>query len=76
MLSEVIKELCDINKEKKCKEISEIIYELGQVKNNICGVMVSNLLTDEEKTIILKSRLKEDIDCFIESNELDIELSM
>lgn len=73
MLSELILELCEFNKEKRCGEISDIIYGLGVVRDTICNIMISTLLTDEEKIVILKRRLEEDIKYYIESNELDID---
>lgn len=73
MLSELILELCEFNKAKRCEEISDIIYGLGVVRDTICNIMISTLLTDEEKIVILKRRLEEDIKYYIESNELDID---
>lgn len=71
MLSEIILELCDINERVKSKAISEVICELGQYQNEILEVFIDKILTNNEKFVILRNRLNEDIEYFIDSNEID-----
>lgn len=71
MLSEIILELCDINERVKSKAISEAICKLGQYQNEILEVFIDKILTNNEKFVILRNRLNEDIECFIDSNEID-----
>lgn len=71
MLNEIILELCDINESVKSKAISEVIWELGQYQNEILEVFIDKILTNNDKFVILRNRLNEDIEYFIDSNEID-----
>lgn len=71
MLNEIILELCDVNESINSEVIGKVIWKLGQVQNEIFNVFIDKILTDDEKFIVLRNRLNEDIEYFIDSNEID-----
>lgn len=73
MLYETKGVLFDILEEydKENKEVSELIWRLNQFTNNICEILLSNKLSEREKALVLRCRFEDDLEVFLEENEID-----